>query len=128
MPESEKITINLGAVDLGKIDLLVSESHYSNRTDFIRAAIRTQLDKHQFDVEQSMARDAFVIGALRYGRPGLERMKREGKRLKLRVIGMLSIAADVPADLASEVIESVWVRGMFKASDAVKGALANRME
>lgn len=128
MPETEKITINIGAVDLGKIDLLVQEGLYTNRTDFIRTAIRSQIEKHHLEVEQSVARDAFVIGVLRFGRAYFERTKREGKRLKLRVIGMLSLAPDISPNLASEVIESVWVRGMFKASDSVKAALADRME
>ena len=128
MPESEKITINLGAVDLGKIDVLVQEGLYSNRTDFIRSAIRSQVEKHHVEVAQSVERHSFVIGVLWYHRKNLERLRAEGRRLRINVIGMLGFAKDVTAELASEVIESVQVRGVFRASDAVKAALANRME
>ncbi|MBI1799310.1 MAG: CopG family transcriptional regulator [Candidatus Eisenbacteria bacterium] len=127
MSESEKITINLGAMDLGKIDLLVHEGMYGNRTDFIRTAIRSQIDKHGVEVQQSVARYAFLIGVLRYGRKDLERLKAKGKRVKLTVIGSLTLAGDVPADLAAQVIERVQVRGLFNASAAVKTALADRM-
>jgi Arc/MetJ-type ribon-helix-helix transcriptional regulator len=127
VPESEKITINMGAVDLGKVDLLVQEGVYSNRTDFIRTAIRAQLDKHQFEVQQSVARYSFLIGVLRYDCRNLEHLKAQGKRIKITVIGMLSLATDIPAGLAAEVIESVRVHGVFHASDSVKAALADRM-
>lgn len=127
MPDSEKITINLVAVDLGKIDLLVGEGLYSNRTDFIRAAIRSQLDKHQVEVAQSVARYSFLIGVLRYDRKSLERQRAKGKKIKLTVIGMLSLAKDITPELAKDVIESVRVHGIFNATDAVKSALADRM-
>jgi Ribbon-Helix-Helix transcriptional regulator family len=45
VPDSEKITINLGFVDLGRVDLMVREGFYSNRADFIRTAIRNQLER-----------------------------------------------------------------------------------
>ena len=128
MPESEKVTINLGAVDLGKIDLLVQEGLYSNRTDFIRAAIRSQVEKHHLEVEQSVARHSFVIGAVWYHRKHLERLRAEGKRLAISVIGMLGFYKDVPADLVSAVIETVQLRGVLRASDSVKTALADRMQ
>ncbi len=128
MAETEKITINLGAVDLGKIDLLVREGMYSNRTDFIRTAIRTQIDRHGVEVQQSVARYAFLIGMLHFDRKDLERLKAKGKRVKLTVLGSLTLASDVPADLAAHVIERVQVRGLFNASEAVKAALADRMQ
>ena len=127
MPESEKITINMGAVDLGKVDLLVQEGLYSNRTDFIRTAIRSQLDKHQFEVQQSVARYSFLIGVLRYDRKNLEHLKAKGQRIKITVIGMLTLAKDIPVELATEVIESVRVHGVFHARESVKAALADRM-
>jgi len=127
MSDTEKITINLGAVDLGRVDLLVREGHYSNRTDFIRTAIRGQLEKHGIEVQQSVARHAYVIGILQYGRKALERLKERGERANLNVIGSCTIAKDVPPELAAEVIERVRVRGIFSASDAVKEALADRM-
>ena len=127
MSESEKITINLGAVDLGRIDLLVKEGLYSNRTDFIRAAIRSQSEKHGVEVQQSVARHSFVIGILHYTRKLLERQQAKGDRIDINVIGSCTIASDVSAELAAEVIERVRVRGVFSASDAVKAALADRM-
>jgi Arc/MetJ-type ribon-helix-helix transcriptional regulator len=126
MSDTEKITINLGAVDLGKIDLLVQEGLYSNRTDFIRSAIRTQIEKHTFEVQQSVARHSFVVGALHFDRRALERLNADGKRIKITVIGLLALAKDIPVDLALDVIESVKVRGMFRASPALKAALADR--
>jgi Arc/MetJ-type ribon-helix-helix transcriptional regulator len=128
MSETEKITINVGAVDLGKIDLLVQEGLYTNRTDFIRTAIRTQVERHGVEVQQTVARYAFLIGILRYGRKDLERLKAKGKRVNLTVLGSLSLAADVSPALAREVIERVKVRGVFDASEAVKAALADRMD
>jgi Arc/MetJ-type ribon-helix-helix transcriptional regulator len=124
---SEKITINMGPVELGKVDLLVREGFYSNRTDFIRSAIRSQLDKHQVEVQQSITRNAYIVGVLHYDRRLLERLKDKGERIRVTVVGMLSLSKDVPAELASEVITSVRVHGVFQASDAVKAALADRM-
>jgi len=124
---SEKITINMGAVDLGKVDLLVKEGLYSNRTDFIRTAIRSQIDKHNFEVQQSIARNAFLVGVLHYDRRHLERLQAKGERVRITVIGMLTLARDITPELAAEVIESVRVHGVFHASEAVKAALADRM-
>ncbi len=127
VPYSEKITINMGPVELGKVDLLVREGFYSNRTDFIRSAIRAQLDKHQVEVQQSITRNAYIVGALHYDRRLLERLKEKGERVRITVVGMLSISKEVSAELASEVIESVRVHGVFLASEAVKAALADRI-
>ena len=128
MSDTEKITINMSAVDLGKVDLLVNEGLYSNRTDFIRTAIRSQLEKHTFEIQQSVTRHSFVIGVMSYNRADLEKRKQKGKKLSLSVIGMLQLHDDIPADLALEVIEEIKVRGMFNASDAVKAALTDRMK
>lgn len=128
MSESEKITINLSAVDLGKIDLLVQESLYSNRTDFIRTAIRSQLEKHNLEIQQSVARHSFVIGVLTYDRSDFEKAKQKGEKIKCTVMGLLHLQNNIPADLAVEVVETVQVRGIFIASEAVKQALADRMK
>jgi Arc/MetJ-type ribon-helix-helix transcriptional regulator len=125
---SEKITINLGAVDLGKIDLLVQEGHYSNRTDFIRTAIRTQTERHTLEVQQSVSRHHYGLGLFEYTRADLEQYKAKGERMNFSVVGMLKLAADIPPDLAAEVIESVRVRGVFQAGEAVKAILAGRMK
>jgi Arc/MetJ-type ribon-helix-helix transcriptional regulator len=124
--DSEKITINMGAVDLGKVDLLVDEGFYGNRTDFIRTAIRNQLDKHEAETSQSAIRRAASVGALALNREDLEAVRAKGQKLKLSVIGVLSLGRDVTPELAAASIESVYVKGMFRASDAVKAALADR--
>lgn len=128
MPDSEKITINMSAVDLGKVDLLVQEGLYSNRTDFIRTAIRSQLEKHNLEIQQSIARHAYGIGVFSYSRKELETIQAKNEKIKFHVVGMLSLANDIPGDLAAEVIESVQVRGIFIASDEVKRAIADRMK
>ena len=128
MPESEKITINMSAVDLGKIDLLVQEGLYSNRTDFIRTGIRNLLDKHIMEIQQSVARHSYVIGVLSYDRGDLEKWKAQGERRKLTVLGLLHLHDDISPDLAMEVIESVQVQGIFIANETLKSALADRMK
>lgn len=127
MPETEKITINMSAVDLGKVDLLVQEGLYSNRTDFIRTAIRNQLDKHTLEIQQSVTRHSYVIGVLVYDKADLEKRKLKGEKVELKVIGFLTLANDITPDLAREVIESIQCRGIFQASEAVKAALADRI-
>ena len=127
MADSEKITINLGPVDLGKIDLLVGEGMYATRTDFIRSAVRSQIDKHGAEVQQCVVRNSFVIGMVWYDRTTLQRLQARGARLDLHVLGSLVFKHDVPAELAAEVIERVEVRGLFNASESVKAALADRM-
>ena len=128
MPESEKITINLSAVDLGKIDLLVQEGLYANRSDLIRTAIRNQLDKHSLEIQQSVTRNAYTIGVLAYDKSDFERFKAKGKKIRMTVIGMLHLGKDITPELGLEVIESIQVRGIFHASDELKAALADRME
>jgi Arc/MetJ-type ribon-helix-helix transcriptional regulator len=126
-PDSEKVTINLGFVDLGQIDLLVQEGFYSNRTDFIRAAIRNQLDRQNDSVKQSIARRQLDLGLRQYNRQELERINAAGKRLDIQVLGLAVIAADVPADLARKTIASIQVLGALQASPAVKAALSDRI-
>jgi Arc/MetJ-type ribon-helix-helix transcriptional regulator len=126
-PDSEKVTINLGFVDLGQIDLLVQEGFYSNRTDFIRAAIRNQLDRQNDSVKQSIARRQLDLGLRQYSRQELERIKAAGERLDIQVLGLAVIAADVSADLARKTIASIQVLGALQASPAVKAALSDRI-
>jgi Arc/MetJ-type ribon-helix-helix transcriptional regulator len=127
MSETEKITINLGPVDLGQIDLLVREGFYSNRTDFIRTAIRNQLATHAEAVRQTVARQTLVLGVQHFSRRDLEAVRDAGERLRIEVLGLASIADDVSPELALETIESVIVLGAFRASSAVKRALADRI-
>jgi Arc/MetJ-type ribon-helix-helix transcriptional regulator len=126
--ESEKITINLGFVDLGQIDLMVSEGFYSNRTDFIRTAIRNQLDRHADVVKKSVARNTLDLGLRHYTRDDLDRVKASGEQLHINVVGLLTIAPDVPAKLALATIASLRVLGALHASPEVKAALADRMK
>lgn len=125
--DSEKITINLGMIDLGQIDLLVSEGFYSNRTDLIRTAIRNQLNTHADVVRQTVARRSLVLGLHHYSRADLEAAQQAGIRLQIQVLGMASIANDVTVDLALATIESISVLGALHASSAVKAALAERI-
>jgi Arc/MetJ-type ribon-helix-helix transcriptional regulator len=125
--ETEKITINLGPTDLGQIDLLVQETFYSNRTDFIRTAIRNQLATHAETVRQTVARKTLLLGLQNYSRQDLEAVRAAGERLQIKVLGLASIAEDVSPELALETIDSISVLGAFHASNAVKQALAGRI-
>lgn len=125
--DSEKITINLGMIDLGQIDLLVSEGFYSNRTDLIRTAIRNQLATHADVVRQTVARRSLVLGMQHYSRADLEAIQAAGQRLQIQVLGMASIASDVSVELALATIESITVLGVLHASTALKTALAERI-
>ena len=125
--DTEKITINLGLIDLGQIDLLVQEGFYSNRTDFIRTAIRNHLATHAEAVRQAAVRKTLVLGLVEFTRADLERVRKSGKQLRIHVLGLARIAPDVSAALALATIESVSVLGAFQASPAVKAALAARI-
>jgi Arc/MetJ-type ribon-helix-helix transcriptional regulator len=128
IPDSEKITINLGYVDLGHIDLMVQEGFYSNRTDFIRTAIRNQIERHADVVRRSVARTSVDLGLRHYGREDLEAAQAAGRMLDIRVLGLASIDKDVTPELARATIASVIVLGALHASPAVKAALADRMK
>jgi Arc/MetJ-type ribon-helix-helix transcriptional regulator len=125
--DSEKITINLGPIDLGQIDLLVSEGFYANRTDLIRTAIRNQLNTHADVVRQTVARKSLVLGMHHYSKADLEAALADGHRLHIQVLGLASIATDVTAELALATIDSILVLGALHASSAVKTALAGRI-
>jgi Arc/MetJ-type ribon-helix-helix transcriptional regulator len=125
--ESEKITINLGYVDLGHIDLMVQEGFFSNRTDFIRTAIRNQLERHADAVKQAIARQKVELGLRHFSREDLETLRATGQMLHIRVLGLATIAADVTPELARATIGSIAVLGALHASSAVKAALADRM-
>ena len=124
--DSEKITINLGFVDLGHIDLLVSEGFYGNRTDFIRTAIRNQLGQHADAVKQVVARKMLVLGLQRFSADDLRTVKAAKQKLRIRVLGLATIADDVTPELAMATIASLDVLGALHASPAVKAALAGR--
>ena len=126
-PDSEKITINLGFVDLGHINLLVAQGFYSNRTDFIRTAIRSLLDRHGSTLKKTVARQQLDLGLRHYSRHDLERVRASGEMLTIQVLGLATIAADVSPELARETIGSIQVLGALHASPAVKAALADRM-
>jgi len=123
---SEKITINLGLIDLGQIDLLVDEGFFANRTDFIRTAIRRQLESRSSAVDSTVARRDLTLGSERYTRRDLEQLQDAGQMVQLRVLGLASIADDVSPELALATIAGVHVLGAFRAPQAVKAALAAR--
>ena len=125
--EAEKITINLGFVDLGQIDLLVAERFYGNRTDFIRTAIRNQLASHAEAVKQVVARKMLVLGLQHFSADDLRAAQAARHKLQIRVLGLASIAADVTPELAAATIDSIEVLGALHASPAVKAALAGRL-
>lgn len=124
--ESEKITINLGFVDLGQVDLLVEDGFYSNRTDFIRTAIRNQLSTHGEVVKKSVERREMVLGLQRYTRRDLEKVLASGEQLRIQVLGLATIDDDVTPQLARQAIASIAVLGALRASPEVKAALADR--
>jgi Arc/MetJ-type ribon-helix-helix transcriptional regulator len=124
--KSEKITINLGMVDLGQIDLLVAEGFFANRTDFIRTAIRRQLESRSAAVESMVVRRSLTLGSEHYSRAQLEELRTAGQMVELRVLGLATIAEDVSPELALATIAAVEVLGAFRASAAVKAALATR--
>lgn len=126
LADSEKITINLGFVDLGHIDLMVRDGFYANRTDFIRTAIRNQLDRHSDVLRQSVTRKTLELGLCHYSRSDLEAARDRGELLHINVLGLASIATDVSPELARTVIASVTVLGALQASAPVKAALADR--
>jgi Arc/MetJ-type ribon-helix-helix transcriptional regulator len=133
MSETEKITINLGLVDLGQVDLgqvdlLVQEGFYSNRTDFIRTAIRNQLMTYAEEVKQTVARKTLVLGLEHYARRDLEAVREAGETLEIKVLGLASIDEDVSPELARETISSLTVLGALRASPAVKSALKDRIQ
>ena len=125
--ETEKITINLGYVDLGHIDLLVQEGFYSNRTDFIRTAIRNRLATHEDEVKKSIVRHTLELGLRHFTRADLEAVKAASEKLHIRVLGLTSIAPDVPSELALATIESITVLGALHATKDIKNALADRI-
>jgi Arc/MetJ-type ribon-helix-helix transcriptional regulator len=125
--DTEKITINLGYVDLGHIDLLVQEGFYSNRTDFIRTAIRNQLERHADAVKRSVAHKSLDLGLRHYSRDDLEAARAAGQMLDIHVLGLASIADDVTPELARATIGSIVVLGALRASSALKAALADRI-
>jgi len=126
--ETEKITINLGLVDLGQIDLLVQEGFYSNRTDLIRTAIRNQIAAHAEAVRQTIARKSLVLGLQHWSRADLESVQQAGQMLQIQVLGLASIGEDVSPELVLATIESLTVLGALHASPAVKRALADRIK
>lgn len=125
--DSEKITLNLGFVDLGHVDLLVRDGFYSNRSDFIRTAIRNQLERHGDAAKASVIRKELTLGVSHYSRAQLEAAQASGEMLDIRVLGLTTIAADVAPDLARATIRSLTVLGALHASAAVKSALADRI-
>jgi Arc/MetJ-type ribon-helix-helix transcriptional regulator len=124
--DSEKITINLGFVDLGQVDLLVADGFYSNRSDFIRTAIRNQLLTHGEALKKSVARREMVLGLQRYTRQDLEKVVEAGEQLQIHVLGLATIDDDVTPQLARQAIASIAVLGALRASPNVKAALADR--
>lgn len=128
LPDSDKVTVNVGLVDLAQVDLLVEEGFYSNRTDLVRTAIRNLLQQHADVIRQTVVRKRYVMGLYRYTRRELEQIVADGQQLEIHVLGLAVIEDDVPASLAREAIASLRVLGAFLASPAVREALADRLQ
>lgn len=126
MAETEKITINLSPVDLGKIDILVEQGFYSNRADFLRDAVRRALDAHSAVLQEQTLRQDYFLGVVRYSRPQLEKLREAGTRLDLRIIGLLIVDPDVPPELVEAVVNSATIKGAVRASEAVRRILEAR--
>ncbi|HAY83570.1 MAG TPA: CopG family transcriptional regulator [Chloroflexi bacterium] len=127
MSDTEKITINLGVVDLGKIDLLVEQGFFTNRTDFIRAAIRNYLDKHDTELQETITRNNFAVGIMVFTSNGLKKRLDKGEMLDILVVGMLVLSEDITPELARSTINSIKVLGIFEAPKEVKEAIADRI-
>lgn len=127
MSDTEKITINIGSVDLGRVDLLVQEGFYSSRADFVRTAVRNQLERQKTAVDSISSRKSMFIGTLTYSRKDLEEKRDENEMINVKVIGMLILNEDVTPQLALDTIQSITVRGVFKAPENVKDALKERL-
>lgn len=127
LPDTDKVTVNLGLVDLAQMDLLVEEGFYTNRTDFVRTAVRNQLQQHAEAIRQTVLRKRFVMGLQRYSRTDLERVVAAGEQLEIHVLGLATLEDDVTPELARSAIASIRVLGAFVASPAVKRALADRL-
>jgi Arc/MetJ-type ribon-helix-helix transcriptional regulator len=125
--DTEKITINIGSVDLGRVDLLVQEGFYSSRADFVRTAVRNQLERQKTAVDSISSRKSMFIGTLTYSRKDLEEKRDENEMINVKVIGMLILNEDVTPQLALDTIQSITVRGVFKAPENVKDALKERL-
>lgn len=128
LPDSDKVTVNVGLVDLAQVDLLVEEGFYSNRTDLVRTAIRNLLQQHAEVIRQTVVRKRYVMGLYRYTLRELEQVVAQGQQLDIHVLGLAVIEDDVPASLATQAIASVQVLGAFVASPAVRAALADRIK
>jgi Arc/MetJ-type ribon-helix-helix transcriptional regulator len=126
-PPDEKVTINLGPMDLGRVDLLVEEGFYASRTDAIRTAVRNLLEEHKEPINDAIVRDSFAVGVVLFTRGTLEELRKKKKRVKIRAIGVLRIAHNVSPDLAEQTIESVRVLGHFSAPAAVRKRLEPKM-
>ncbi len=127
MADTEKVSFNISVVDLGKIDLLVEQGHYASRTDFLVAAVRTQLLTHAVTVQELVARQSTVVGATIWGRKPLEQLLAQGKQLDISVVGLCMFTKDVTPELALAAVRSLKVRGTLRASPEVKAALRERM-
>jgi Arc/MetJ-type ribon-helix-helix transcriptional regulator len=128
MADTEKITVNMNVVDLGNIDLLVEQGFYSNRTDFVKTAVRNQLDKHSFEIKDTVITKTFSVGVVSLNRESLENELKQNKMLEIKVIGLLLLQDSIPAELALETIKSIKVFGSFRANETLKKALKDRIQ
>jgi Arc/MetJ-type ribon-helix-helix transcriptional regulator len=124
---TEKITININTIDLGHIDLLVNEGYYATRTEFIKTAVKKQLDRHEEDTKKLIEQKAkhgdyeLSIGVGGFTKSELERIiqKKEAK-IKMIFIGLFITPKDVTLELLEQAVESIKVYGVCRCSQEIK--------
>lgn len=126
--EPEKMTVNVTPVDLGRIDVLVSQGYYTSRSDFVRTAIRRLLSSQEDAVSETVIRERFNVGVHVLTAGDLRQRVDEGERLQLRVVGLVLFGPGVTADLADRAVESIAVRGAIRGPRDVLDRLADRIE
>lgn len=120
---TEKITINVNTSDLGKIDLLIHEGYYSNRTDFIKSAIKSQVNKHDDEINMilsSKKKKDWFVGVYVLTEDELQALKRYGRKKAIRGMGLLIVDKDVSLDLMKTSISAIETYGVCRCSSEIK--------
>lgn len=125
---SEKVSVNINEEALSKIDLLVEDGFYSNRSDFINRAVDTLLDRENRTVDKLLeihskekinSRQWFV-GVQTMGSQYLEKVKEQGVRLRIKGCGVLYFEKDAAQELVFETVEYISPRIRVIAEEAVR--------
>lgn len=125
--DTEKVCVNLAAVELGKIDVLVSQGLFTSRTDLIRAGIRKVLEENG-EAVQRVALGAAGLGIMAITRKQLEQARKAGEKLDMKVIGILVIDPDVTPELADTTIHEIRIFGTLRGPKAVLARIGDRVK